>query len=78
MGWAQANINLLPINKNVKQSEIQEWMDKSIRMALDDSMIDDGIQKRLDAALPLIRKTIDRVESGELEADTLIKQDGRG
>ncbi len=77
MGWAQANIDLLPVKNEIKQSEIQEWMDKSVRIEMDKSAIDENIKNRLEAAMPLVGKTITNIEKGELEADLLEGKDGR-
>ena len=52
-------------------------MDKSVRLELDNSIVDDHIQKCLDAALPLVKKAKINVEKGELEATIFEKQDGR-
>ena len=77
MGWSQANINMLPVKNDLEQKEIQEWMDKSVGMELDKSAINENIQKRLEAAIPLLKKTIADVEEGRLKAELLEDRDGR-
>lgn len=76
-GWAQANLSLSPVKSNVAQSEIEKWKSQCSQVSLDESSIDDEIRKRIDAALPIVEKTIERVESGDLEFEILEKDDGR-
>jgi len=77
MGWAQAHIRLLPVTSDKEQSEIQKWLDNSKRVIIDETAIDTQIKKRLDLALPYIKKALSDVNEGKAESRYLSKGDGR-
>ncbi len=77
MGWSQANIGLSPVQSDVAQSKIDEWIGSLEQLELDNAAIDDLIRKRLDAAIPFVQEAVNKVRSGEVEAPLLVAADGR-
>lgn len=77
MGWMAPNLHFFPVKNDIEPNEIQEKMNQSMRMAIDTNVIDAKIKKRLDAALPLVQRTIDNMKKGNLEAPSLEPKDGR-
>ncbi len=77
MGWAQAHIRLLPVTSETAQEELQNWLDNSIQVAVDDAAIDALIQERLDLALPYIKTALKNVNEGKAESRSLSKGDAR-
>ncbi len=70
-GRWKARLELLAGDARLPQSELDTWLATSKRLALDESAITDTIQKRLDAALPLIAATRDSVRDGQMTATAL-------
>ena len=70
-GWSQANINFEPVAKDVRQSTIEKWLKSCTAVTLDQDAVNEKVRKRLDAALPLVKRTVEQVTSGGLKAQVL-------
>ncbi|RLC07265.1 MAG: hypothetical protein DRI57_26175 [Deltaproteobacteria bacterium] len=75
MGMTQGHVRLLPVSSDKQKRKLGEWIDASSLMTLDEGAIDDSVRQRLDAALPLIEKTIQDVNEGKTETRKLSASD---
>ena len=67
IGWSQAHIKLLPVTNETAKGELKKWLDGSKKVAIDETVIDDQVQERLDLALPYIQTALKNVSEGKAE-----------
>ena len=73
MGWTQAHIRLLPVNEDTEESELKQWLEKSERITIDQSLMDDKVTQRLNSSLPIIEEAAELVSQGKIEKRMLKK-----
>jgi len=76
-GMMLPHIRLLPVTNDIKQSDIQVWLDDSKHVIIDETVISAQINERLDLALPYIKIIIHDANDGKYESRVLGKRDGR-
>ena len=76
-GWQQADIHFAEAEKAVQNGDVEEWFEACAGMTRDEAAVNASVQKRLEAALPLVRKAAEMVAGGELTPIPVAAMDGR-
>lgn len=76
-GWQQADIHFAEAKKAVQNGDVKEWFGASAAMTRDEAVVNASVQKRLEAAMPLVRKAVEMVADGGLTPIPVAAMDGR-
>ena len=77
-GFQLTDIRFVQVEEEaVQKGDVNKWLRKYTCLTKDMDAIDTSIQKRLDAAMPLVRKAAKMVADGELKPVSVAAMDGR-